>query len=125
MFFGGKRALHPQLPPKPSGRSMDKNQQVHEDPFDLIQRGHAFHSSSSHWSATDAFSRASLALRHRTDASSKQSANTEHQKISSLYRTQSLEYFYKARGSLLVALTFENDQDRMNTCHVARLEAVH
>ncbi|KAL3802644.1 hypothetical protein HJC23_011968 [Cyclotella cryptica] len=110
-----------------------------EDPFDLIQRGNAFHSSSSHWSAADAYSRASLALRHRANVLSasapakKKTKPTkkendgveeeEEEKIISLYRAQSLEYFYKARQSLLTALAFENDQDRRNTCEVAKMGA--
>lgn len=99
---------------------------IDEDPFDLIQKGNAFHSSSSHWSAAYAYSRASLALRHRADAISASPAFTrakknEQEKIISLYRAQSLEYFYKARHSLLTALTFENEQDRRNTCEVAEV----
>ena len=96
---------------------------VNEDPFDLIQRGNAFHSSSSHWSAADAYSRASLALRHRADviSASTQAKKNEEEKIISLYRAQSLEYFYKARQSCLTALTLENDQDRRNTCEVAEM----
>lgn len=94
-----------------------------EDPFDLIHKGNAFASSSSHWSAADAYSRASLALRHRADALLQSCINTatsstkelEVQKIMALYNTQSTEYFYKARHSLLQAMSFENEQDRNST----------
>jgi hypothetical protein len=98
-----------------------------EDPFDLIHKGNAFSSSSSHWAAADAYSRASLALLHRADAicdSAKRAPSPnkkkeEEEKIISLYRTQSLEYFYKARHCLMEALTFENEQDRRNITEVA------
>lgn len=99
----------------------DKNMEQ-DDPFDLIHRGNAFTSSSSHWSAADAYSRASLALRRRADALSHSCTQVtrstkkreEDQKIMGLYITQAAEYFYKARHSLLRAMMFENEQDRVN-----------
>lgn len=96
-----------------------------DDPFDLIQRGNAFASSSSHWSAADAYSRASMVLQHRADeignsSTSSNKMKEEEQKIKALFTTQSTEYFYKARHSLLEAMSFENEQDRVNAAQATR-----
>ena len=104
---------------------MVSNNKDDEDPFDLIQKGNAFASSYYHWSAADAYSRASLALRNRANALSdlckSQKTNTdEKQKVISLYTTQSLEYFHKARHSLLEALVSENAKDKRKSTKVTR-----
>jgi hypothetical protein len=110
---------------------LSSNMASEDDPFELIHRGNAFASSSSHWSAADAYSRATLALQHRAEAignscTSSNKKNEEEQKIKALFTTQSTEYFYKARSSLLQAMAFENEQDRVNaaqaTCSGATQE---
>ena len=96
----------------------------YDDPFDLIERGNAFASSSSHWSAADAYFQASISLEHRAGTLSNPPSNEiEQRRIVTLFRTQSLEYFFKARHSLLRALTLENEQDRQNSKRAANCES--
>lgn len=115
------------------------------DPFQLIERGNAFESSSNYWSAAGCFGRASLLLKSQGDViftsmttSSSSNTNTsscsenvkikqvleqgrsfmEQEKIGQLYHSQSFEYLYKARDCFVKAITLETKDDQTRQSHI-------
>lgn len=95
-----------------------------DDPFALIERGNALDSSGNLWGAADSYGMAAVVLRRQSDnliteLGGSASAppvltpkDMEQWKVADLYREKSREYLYKARESLMKALSFENHEDR-------------
>lgn len=97
-------------------RTNDTNDQVDlEKAFDLIKEGNSHENSNRFWDASECFDLASRILKQLSGieyASPIEEAPEEHQKISILYKQKSIEYFHRARDSLIRAMTNEKLSDR-------------